>query len=146
AMGGIAMQFNRYMMALARDSRGQTQTELANYLSVGQGTISKYESGLSDPPDSFVVDLAEHLKYTKDFFFEPGRPHGLPPFHYRKRKQLGTKAQLKIVAEINIRRMHVFKLLASYEDLPPLRIPQIDRDEYLGEHRSVFTIEAVTQH
>ena len=134
------------MMALARDSRAESQTDLAAALSVGQGTISKYESGLSDPPADFVRDLASHLNYREDFFYEAGRPNWSPPFHYRKRAKLGVKALNKIHAEINIRRIHVEKLSRSYDRLPSLRIPSIDRDEYIGARRRPFSIEEVAAH
>ena len=78
-------KFNHHMMTLARDSRGMTQTELAAALGVMQGTLSKYETGFQAPPTEFVVDLAKALDYPTSFFFEAGRPYGLPPFHYRKR-------------------------------------------------------------
>ena len=71
------VMFNRYMMVLARESRGETQTDLAKSLGVTQGTVSKYESGLNDPPPEFVKDLSDHLRYRTDFFFEIGRPYKL---------------------------------------------------------------------
>ena len=142
----VGDMFNRHMMALARDSRGETQSDLAEGLSVGQGTISKYESGLSLPSDEFVSDMAAYLKYKPGFFYEEGRTLGMPPFHYRKRKKLGVKTLLKIEAEINIRRMHVSKLMRSYEKLPMLKIPEIDRDEYQGVNRKVYDIEDIASH
>lgn len=135
--------FNRHMMALARSSRGETQTSLANALKVTQGTISKYENGTNEPSSDFVEDLAGFLKYRPEFFYEPGRPHGMPPFHYRKRKKLGVKPLEKIVAEINIRRLHVQRLLKSFEDIPKNRIPEVDEDEYIGKSRAPFSIETV---
>jgi transcriptional regulator with XRE-family HTH domain len=78
-------KFNHYMMILARDSRGLTQEELASALKVGQGTLSKYETGVQEPPQTFVQALGDALSYPEQFFYETGRPYGLPPFHYRRR-------------------------------------------------------------
>src|SRR5690554_51229 len=107
--------FNRHLMAVARDSLGLTQTELASRIGVKQGTISKYEAGLLEPPEEFVSELAESLGFNPDFFFWASRPYGMPPFHYRKRKKLGAKALAKMIAEMNIRRMHLSVLLRSYD-------------------------------
>ena len=69
--------FNRYMMTLARESRGETQTGLAKSLGVSQGVISKYENGLNLPHLDFVEARSDCLRYRTDFFFEPGRPYKL---------------------------------------------------------------------
>lgn len=138
--------FNRYMMALARDSRGETQSDLAKSMGVWQGTVSKYESGIKEPPAEFVQDLADHLQYKPSFFHEVDRPHGMPPFHYRKRKKLGVKALNKIIAEINIRRLHVSKLMRAYEDIYSKEIPEIDRDEYVGKGHDHFSLDDVANH
>src|SRR5688572_4110497 len=104
-------KFNHHMMTLARDSRGLTQAELAAKIGVMQGTLSKYETGFYQPPSEFVGDLSNALGYPEEFFYEAGRPYGLPPFHYRRRKKLSAKALARIVAEMNIRRLHLTKLL-----------------------------------
>lgn len=138
-------KFNRHMLALARDSRGLTQIELANALCVQQGTVSKYESGLLEPPNDFIEEFGRALGYRRSFFFESGRPYGMPPFHFRKRKKLPVKALSKIVAEMNIRRMHVATLLRSYELSTNGFIPEIDRDEYLGRSKISFSAEEVAR-
>ncbi len=138
-------RFNRHMMGLARDSRGLTQSDLAKALGVQQGTVSKYEGGFSIPPADFIEDLARTLGYLETFFFEPGRPYGMPPFHYRKRKKLSVKSLSKIVAEMNIRRLHVSTLLRSYEVKKNAFIPEIDRDEYLGKSRAPFSLEELAR-
>jgi Zn-dependent peptidase ImmA (M78 family)/transcriptional regulator with XRE-family HTH domain len=138
-------EFNRHMMALSRDSRGYSQSQLAEELGIKQGTISKYESGVLDPPEEFADDLAVCLGFNRDFFFEVDRPYGMPPFHYRKRKKLGAKKLSKMIAEMNLRRIHLQILLRSY-DLPSNRfIPEIDRDEYRGGHGKDFTIEGAAR-
>jgi len=138
-------RFNHHMMVLARDSRGLTQAELAARLGVVQGTLSKYEGGLSDPPQEFVTELASELGFLPSFFYENGRPYGLPPFHYRRRKKLSAKALARIVAEMNIRRLHLEKLLKSYEWKTNAFIPEIDQDEYQGKSSARISIEDVAR-
>jgi Zn-dependent peptidase ImmA (M78 family)/transcriptional regulator with XRE-family HTH domain len=133
--------FNHHMMTLARDSRGMTQAELASKISVMQGTLSKYETGFHQPPPDFVADLSDALGYPMAFFYEAGRPYGLPPFHYRRRKKLSAKALARIVAEMNIRRIHLAKLLISFDWKTNAFIPEIDPDEYQGRSKKPFTVD-----
>ena len=134
-------KFNHYMMTLARDSRGLTQAELADRIGVGQGTLSKYETGFAEPPAEVVTQLADALGYLPAFFYEPGRPYGLPPFHYRRRKKLSAKALARIVAEMNIRRIHITKLLLSFGHRSNGFIPEIDADEYRGKGKASLSPE-----
>jgi Zn-dependent peptidase ImmA (M78 family)/DNA-binding XRE family transcriptional regulator len=138
-------KFNHHMMTLARDSRGLTQAELAAQLGVMQGTLSKYETGFQEPPPEFIEDLSKALGYPQPFFYEVGRPYGLPPFHYRRRKKLSAKALARIVAEMNIRRIHLTKLLISFDWKTKGFIPEIDQNEYRGRGRGALSIEDVAR-
>lgn len=134
-------KFNHHMLTLARDSRGLTQAGLASKLGIMQGTLSKYETGFLEPPADVVAALSNTLGYTTDFFYEIGRPYGLPPFHYRRRKKLSAKALARIIAEMNIRRMHLTKMLVSFNWKTNAFIPEIDPDEYQGRGKGALTIE-----
>lgn len=134
-------RFNHHMLTLARDSRGVTQAELADRIGMGQGTLSKYETGVLEVPDDFATDAGTALQYPAKFFFQAGRPYGFPPFHYRKRKKLSAKALGRIVAEMNIRRMHIEKLGVSYRMNTNRFIPEIDRDEFQGRTTRVATVD-----
>jgi Zn-dependent peptidase ImmA (M78 family) len=134
-------RFNHHMLTLARDSRGVTQAELADAIGMGQGTLSKYETGVLEAPDEFADDAGSALNYPPGFFFQSGRPFGFPPFHFRKRKKLSAKALGKIVAEMNIRRMHVEKLSVSFRLNTNRFIPEIDRDEFQGRSKQVATVD-----
>lgn len=134
-------KFNHYMLTLARDARGLTQAGLATRLGMAQGTVSKFETGFDDPPKEFVGDLSSALGFPVAFFHEPGRPYGLPPFHYRRRKKLTAKNLARIVAEMNIRRMHLTKMLVSFELNTNAFIPEIDRDDYRGRGKEALTTE-----
>ena len=131
----MSEKVNHHMVTLARDARAVTQEELAFRLRAGQGTLSKYETGVLDVPDDFVLPLARELRYPKEFFYQAGQPYGFPPFHYRKRKKLSAKALSRIVAEMNIRRMHIQKLARSCDIASNRFIPEIDMDEFQGRSR-----------
>jgi Zn-dependent peptidase ImmA (M78 family)/DNA-binding XRE family transcriptional regulator len=122
--------FNRAMLQVARAARGFTQGELAQRAGVTQALISKLENGLTvDPTADTVEALAEALSLPIAFLYSDEKPHGLPPFHFRKRASLGAKVLAKIEADINIRRIHLERLMRSYE-LPASRaFPVIDLEK-----------------
>ena len=63
-------QLNPKMIVLARESRGITQTELADRLQISQGKFSKIENGLAPVSLHMMERLIHFLKYTKEFFYE----------------------------------------------------------------------------
>lgn len=139
--------FNHYLLCLARDVCGFTQAEMATKLRIGQGTYSKYETGLIEPPEETVAEIVHVLgKYPRAFFFQNEQPYGFPPFHFRKRKKLGVKALSRIVAEMNVRRMHVKRMLTSYKSPDKSLIPEIDLDEYQGASKRRPTMEDLARH
>ena len=139
--------FNHHMLCLARDACGLTQSEMARKMGVGQGTYSKYETGILAPPEPVIDQIVTVLgKFPSTFFAENERPYGFPPFHFRKRKKLTVKALNRIVAEMNIRRMHVKKMLTSYKMPTTGVIPEIDPDEYAGVSKRRPTMEELAQH
>ena len=99
--------FNHHMLTLAREVRALTQVELADRLKLGQGTLSKYEAGILIPPGEVIDSFGDALGFPPSFFFEPAIPYGMPPFHYRRRRKLSAKLLGQIVAEMNVRRIHV---------------------------------------
>ena len=141
----MARDFNYHMMTLARESRGHTQSELSILAGIAQGTLSKYETGFSDPPREFVDELAGALDFPASFFYEPGRPYGFPPFHFRKRKKLSAKALGRIVAQMNIRRMHIQKMMVSYDFLPKVSVPELDADDYRKSVKGKQSVEDIAR-
>lgn len=128
--------FNRDMLQVARAARGFTQGELAERAGVTQALISKLENGLTPDPMSETVEaLSRALRFPMAFFYAGEKPHGLPPFHYRRRARLGVRALNKIEADINIRRIHLSRLLQSFELRPARDFPAIDLERHLWSPR-----------
>ena len=114
---------------MARTVRGFTQGQLAKRAGVTQALISKLENGLTtDPTPDTVSSIASALGYPEDLLRAAERPHGLPPFHYRKRARMGVKLLNKIEADINLRRMHLARMLRSFEIEPEREFPTVDLD------------------
>lgn len=113
---------NPEMIALARESRGYTQQELANLLGVTQGRISKVEKGLISVSDELLDGLCEALNYPRQFFGQSPGVHAAGLTLHRKRKSLPKCTLEKIQAQLIIRKLHISKLLDDIE-FPADKIP-----------------------
>lgn len=121
--------FNRAMLEVARTARGFTQGELSELAGVTQALISKLENGITaDPTPETVSSLARALHVPAALLYSSEKPHGLPPFHYRKRAKLGKRTLEKIEGDINMRRVHIARLLKSFERQHDRSVPVIDLD------------------
>lgn len=119
-------RFNPDLLGIARDARKVTQTTLAKRAGVTQAALSMVENGLYPPSDAFVEQMAAALDYPVSFFYQRDQAHGLPRFHYFRRQKLPAKMLAAIIAEINIRTMHIRRLLRSIDFDPPKTVPQYD--------------------
>jgi len=128
------MPFNPEMMILARESRGYTQTDLSTLLPFKQGTISKIEGGLLEPPPSLVPMLADTLHYTEEFFEQSDAVWGFNAsvFFHRKRQSLPDKILRKLHAQMNLTRMRANRLFRSVALSPKFRFHPIEPGEYEG--------------
>jgi len=50
-----------------REEKNMTQTDLAFLLQLGQGAVSKYENGKSEPPLNTLVEIAAHFNVSVDY-------------------------------------------------------------------------------
>jgi Zn-dependent peptidase ImmA (M78 family)/transcriptional regulator with XRE-family HTH domain len=121
------------LIVLARESRGLTQSKLAALLGLSQGHLSKIEAGLL-PVSSTVLDgLVEVLHYPPAFFTQSERLYGpgASEFFHRKRQSLSTRVLSRVHAEIDIRRIHVSRLLQAVT-VDEEAIPEFDPDTFPG--------------
>ena len=127
----IEKTVNPEMIALAREARGLTQTELADMLSVSQAMLSKLEAGVKEPSDELVDRLSRALRFPAVFFLQqdPVFGAGLSEFFHRKRQDVPVRVLSRVHAMINISRMHVARLLRSVE-LPELKIRPYEMAEF----------------
>lgn len=138
----LSRAVNPQMVMLARMSRDLKQTQLAKLLVVGQGTVSKIESGLLPVSDELLRGLCDALDYPEGFFLASEQVDGLglPEFyHARKRKSVPARLLGRAYAHMTIRRIHVERLLRSYPidyDLFPL-FPASDWDDAARVARTV---------
>lgn len=137
----IDRNVNPEIIRIARESRGITQGVLARRLAVTQGKISKMESGLLGVSEEMVAKLAMALDYPEEFFYFGDQVYGhgismIGELYYRKRKNVPDKIIDKISARINIRRMHLVRLLRAIEIKNDL-FETFERQEYDGSAERV---------
>ena len=114
------MDFNGSMLRLARQRKGFHQTEAASLLGVTQSLLSRYENRLSVPRSDFVAGAAQTYSVRQSFFYqsEPiyGPPVSVHPM-WRKKADVSARDLDGIVAELNIRAMHLRRFLEAVDVL-----------------------------
>lgn len=138
-------RFNYGILRIARQARGLSQANLVAQSGVSQGNISKLENGLIEPTDDVLQRLADALHFPISIFFEPDRLYGLPlSVHpgamFRKKASVGQREIEKLEAELNLRLMHVRRLLKATELANDLPLPQMDVDEFGGPEKIADTL------
>ncbi|MDN3518312.1 XRE family transcriptional regulator [Aquisalimonas lutea] len=135
-MSGI----NRELIQVGRQLRKMSQTELARQASITQGFLSKIEQGVKEPDDDTVTRLADALGLPESFFEQPDRVYGLPvSVHpmFRKKSKVGVKTLDAIQAELNVRIMHIRRLIKAVDLEASLPLPEFDVDEYHGDPEEI---------
>lgn len=126
------------LIVLARESRALTQGQLATTLGLSQGHLSKIEAGLLPVADALLERIADALGYPAPFFLltEPIYGPGASEFFHRKRQSMSARLLTRVHAQVNIRRIHVARLLQAVE-IDPDRIPELDPDDFGGSVEDV---------
>lgn len=119
---------NHMMVTLARESRGLTQSELAEELGVSQGKVSKIEQDLLGVTDQMLGQLSTCLGYPENFFYLTDSTCAHAINLHRKRAALPKRTLCKIDAHLNIRRIHLRRLLDEIE-ITGVELPTYSVDE-----------------
>jgi Zn-dependent peptidase ImmA (M78 family)/transcriptional regulator with XRE-family HTH domain len=123
-------RYNCEMMALAREARGVTQKELAEYIGIPQGHISRMEKGELSISDAIAARLSELLKFPASFFEQQSPVTDFTMFHYRKKSRISKKDLNKAEAQMDIVRINIERML-EHVVLPQLNFPNIANPENL---------------
>lgn len=112
----------------ARRARGLTQGQLADALHLGQGTLSRYESGLRDPDDRTLGLLADALGVTSEFLRRAGGTRGAMAVeaHMRRRTTARPTVWRRLEARLNMYRMHSRYLLEEVSIRADQVVPTFD--------------------
>ena len=120
------------MLTLARESRGLTQSGLAEAMEVSQGKISKYESGMLAVSGDDLKKLSKILDYPLEFFYQQDviKSAGSNCMYHRKRQSMPVQELRRIQAEINVIRMQVKRLLRGAEIEAENKFYRMDIDDF----------------
>ncbi|MEY1230982.1 helix-turn-helix domain-containing protein [Proteus terrae] len=123
------------LIELRRKMMGMSQKELASKASITQGTLSKIEQGLRPISDEQLDNLSTALDCPVTFFTQSERLYGGPisanPM-FRKKASVSMKTLDKLIAEINVRIIHIRKLLQFVDFEPEYQLPFYDPEDYEG--------------
>lgn len=129
---------NPAMITLAREWRELTQSELAKRLKITQGILSKVESGLLPVPQQVSSQLTEALAFPDHFFEQIDQLYGagVGELYHRKRHSAPKKILQQLYAGVNIRRMHIVRLIRAAE-LCECKLSHHDIDDYEGNAEEI---------
>lgn len=126
------------MVVLARESRGLRQSDLARRLSVSSALLSRIEAGVRAVSDDVLRGLSETLDYPEAFFAQtdPVVGYGTSELFHRRKQNLSNRTLDAIHAQINLRRIHLTRLLKNV-DIGEVNIPLLDVDDYHGDVEAI---------
>ncbi|MGB8193110.1 MAG: XRE family transcriptional regulator [Chitinophagaceae bacterium] len=105
---------NHRMIQLARESRGLSQTELAEKLQIPQGNLSRMERGDIGVKDSHLKKMSDILGYPEDFFSRTNQIC-TSDTHYRRAITIDQKTKLRSEAIMNIYKFNIEEMLKSLD-------------------------------
>jgi Zn-dependent peptidase ImmA (M78 family)/transcriptional regulator with XRE-family HTH domain len=127
------MPANGAMLRLARQLKGIHQTEAASRLGIEQPLLSRIENGLVEPREETLLRAEIVYEIPRSFFelSDPvyGAPVSVHPM-WRRKADVSIREMDRIVAEMNIRVMHVRRLLEGAEYAHANELPRLDIDDY----------------
>jgi Zn-dependent peptidase ImmA (M78 family)/DNA-binding XRE family transcriptional regulator len=127
------MTANGAMLRIARQRKGFHQTEAASRLGIDQSLLSRIENGFGEPREEVLVRAETVYDLPRTFFFltDPiyGAPVSIHPM-WRRKADVAIRELDAIVAELNIRIMHLRRLLEGAEYAHANNLPRLDVDDY----------------
>lgn len=127
------MPLNGAMLRLARQRKGFHQTEAAPKLGIDQSLLSRIENGMADVREEIVLRAAAVYEMPRSFFEQADPVYGAPvSVHpmWRRKADVTARELDSVVAEMNIRVMHVRRLLEGTEFVNSSELPRLDIDDY----------------
>lgn len=135
-----ASEFNGEMFRLGRQLRGLTQREFAEAIGAEASTLSRIENAVIQASADIAERAATKLGLPLAFFRQSERPYGLPlSVHpmWRSKAAVSQHSLDQALAELNLRIMHVRRLIRSVEYEPVLDLPEMDLSEHGGDPEKV---------
>ena len=119
--------FTPSRLTLARHRRGLTKAKLAKLIQVTPLTISRYESGESQPSETVILALAEVLHFPPEFFSGPDLDEpSVDGVSFRALSKM-TASQRDAALAAGTIAIALSDYLESQFDLPAVNVLQLDR-------------------
>lgn len=139
------MTFNGDMLRLARQRRRFSQTEAGPRLGIDQTLLSRCENGLIELRDDLVEKAASVYDVPKTFFSlrDPiyGAPVSVHPM-WRKKADVSVRDLDGVVAELNVRVIHLRRMLEAAEISNTNDLPRMDIEEFGSPERIAALVRA----
>jgi len=134
-------KFNREMLVLARELREMTQEDVADCAGCTQAFVSQVEASTREVTPEYAEKIAAALRLPTSFFFQDEHytGFGISMVYYRKRSSALARHLRRLQAEVNIRRIHVKRLMREVSISTPHAFEFLDIDEQGGSPESVAT-------
>jgi len=127
------MHPNGDMLRLARQLRGFQQSEAAKRLGVEQPTLSRIENGMVEFREEILLRAMSVYDLPRSFFCQTDPIYGAPvSVHpmWRKKADVSAREMDRVVAELNVRTMHLRRMLEGADVSHSNDLPKLDIDEY----------------
>lgn len=127
------MPANGEMLRLARQLRGFQQIEAAKRLGIEQPFLSRIENGLAEFRDEIVHKASQAFNLPESFFHQRDAVYGAPvSVHpmWRKKASVTARELDTVISELNIRVMHLRRLLEGVEVASTSDLPQLDIEDF----------------
>lgn len=121
----MTAMYNCKTLKLARESRGLSQSKLADMLKITQATLSRFEKGQLPISDSVIAEASKVLNYPLAFFQMSISVNEDTTLFYRKRASMTVKDLSVLESRISILANSIDELADSIE-IPELRIPSVE--------------------
>jgi len=133
------------MLAVAREARGLTQSQLAERSGVPQGTLSKAEHGLLTLSEERLAALADVLDFPLDLLLWDDEVYGFGSsgFYHRKQKSLPQTRLREIQATFNLVRMRARRLSSGLDITHKNRFKPLDLDDYGSPEEAARAVRAM---
>jgi Zn-dependent peptidase ImmA (M78 family) len=133
------------MLRIARQRKGLQQTEAAPRLGIDQSLLSRIENGFVEAREDVLLRAEAAYDLPRSFFLltDPlyGAPISVHPM-WRRKADLTVRDMDAIVAELNMRIMHLRRLLEGAKYSRANNLPRLDIADYGDPERIAALVRA----
>jgi Zn-dependent peptidase ImmA (M78 family)/transcriptional regulator with XRE-family HTH domain len=112
-LNSTSPKFNLSMLNLAREAKGYTQKDLAEFMGCKQSRVSKIEAGELFPHESDVQNFIQILGQDREFFYQQAATMPASVSFYRKTQTFPLKLLRQCNAQMNVQRLQIEKLVGT---------------------------------